>query len=93
MSTRKKKIELPIHHSRGKMSKRFKDIKPPTLEEQIEFNLGEVINPEAFEESFVKIIAKGRTAKKIKTALTRKKPKVEYIKSLDEIDWEENGGR
>ena len=75
------------------MSKKFKDIKPPTLEEQIEFNLPEEINPEAFENSFVQIIAKGRTAKRLKRALTKKKPEVIYAKSLDEIDWEENGSR
>ena len=75
------------------MSKKFKDIKPPTLEEQIEFNLPEKINPEAFENSFVKIIAKGRTAKRLKRALTKKKPEVIYAKSLDEIDWDENGSR
>ena len=75
------------------MSKKFKDIKPPTLEEQIEFNLPEEINPEAFENSFVKIIAKGRTAKRLKRALTKKKPEVIYAKSLDEIDWDENGSR
>ena len=75
------------------MSKKFKDIKPPTLEEQIEFNLPEVMNPKAFEKSFVKIRSEGKRAKKLKRALTRKKPKVNYAKSLDEIDWEENGGR
>jgi len=75
------------------MSKKFKDINPPSLEKQIQFNLPEKINPEAFEESFVRIIAKGRTAKRMKRALTRRKPKITFAKSLDQIDWEENGGR
>ena len=35
------------------MSKKFKDIKPPSLEEQIEFNLPEGSKPEDFEDSFM----------------------------------------
>ncbi len=62
------------------MSKKFKDIKPPTLEEQIEFNLPEVMNSKAFEKSFVKIRSEGKRAKKLKRALTRKKPKINYAK-------------
>ena len=75
------------------MSRKFKDIKPPSLEEQIEFNLPEGSKPEDFEDSFMRIIAKGRIAKKLKRALSRRKPKMNYAKSLDQIDWEENGDR
>ena len=35
------------------MTKKFKDIKPPSLEEQIKFNAPVLVNPKAPEESFM----------------------------------------
>ena len=35
------------------MTKKFKDIKPPSLEEQIKFNAPALVNPDAPEESYM----------------------------------------
>ena len=72
--------------------KTFKNIKGGDLQGQMKHNAPEIPNPKAPEDSFIRIVAKGKLAKTLRKAINQKQPKVRY-KTLDEIDWEEHKER
>jgi len=73
--------------------KTFKNIKGGDLQGQMKHNAPDIPNPKAPEDSFVRIVAKGKIAKTLRKALTRKQSIPSNPKSLDTIDWEEHQER